>query len=231
MSDQVDSQSANVDANASQAASSQNQKGETQPGNLPAGAALADALLNDPEAREIARRKLQSEKDKGVDKAIKTAQQTKDQLEAFAEAYGIDLNKVSEYRRNKLLDDLYEERYGDFQPEVGEPEVEETQQAASSKDIDLLKQVLQKDDNFWNSDAVLKARSNDEVIRLAAKPQASPAQMPGGGEAVSQNKEVALLEAYRQEVADLKKANRGVTPPNALDLVKRKYRKKGLEVW
>lgn len=230
MSDQTDNQVANEDTKAA-AAASQTKSGDS--GHSLAGAALAEALLNDAEAREIARRKLQSEKDKGVARAEKKASEVQDQLEAFANAMGVDLEKVSEYRRNKMLDELYQERYGNSQPTAGEQEEAEAQQPASSLDTDAIKKAFPSLD--WNSDAVLKAKTLEEFVQLAAKqaekPKASATQLPGGGNAVGADANASLKEAYDQEIAEIKLANRGTVPPARLAAVKKKYRDKGFEVW
>ncbi|MCB2179456.1 hypothetical protein KQH61_05995 [bacterium] len=199
MSDQVDSSVANEDKSASQAGLSQQQSSETQTGNLPAGSALAELALNDPEAAEYIRRKQQSAKDKGVDRAVKLAEQVRDDLDAFAEATGIDPAKVKEYRRNKIVDDLYEQQYGNSGVSSGGNQPQEAQSTASSDagkpvDISAIKKAFSELDfndedvllaisqNANNEDSMMAALGKIKVQR-ASKPSASPASAvtPSGG--------------------------------------------------
>lgn len=198
MSDQVDSSVVGGDKPASQADLSQQQAGETHAGNLPAGSALAELALKDPDAAEQLRRHYQSQKDKGVDRAVKTAEQVRDDLESFAEAMGIDLSKVSEYRRKKILDDLYEQQYGHSQSVPGGEQVEEAQSTASSTgqpvNFSEIKQAFPELDfndgpelaalsKYGSNRTALLAELGEIKLKKSGKPTASPteAMQPSGG--------------------------------------------------
>lgn len=237
MSDQVDSQVANEDKSTSQADLSQQQSGETQPGNLPAGSALADLALKDPEAAEQLRRHYQSKKDRGVDKAVKTAQQVRDDLEAFAKAMDIDLSKVSEFRQKKILDELYEERYGNSGGDPGGDSQPEAQGKASSKDITALKKlypdldfnsgdVTQAISGATNQDAAILALSRVKLSQQD-KPKASPtmAPQPGGGTPIASDDQEALRTEYQEKLSAIQPGN-----TRAITQLQIEYRGKGLPI-
>jgi len=165
MSDQTDSRVGSEDKTASQAAPSQTQSGETQQGNSLAGDALADLALKDPVAVEKLRRNFQSEKDKGVEKAKKAL----DEVQIIAQTLGISPEKVEEVRRNRILDGLYEQQYGNSQAEVGGQKPAETQPTASSVDLPRIKMAYSDID--FNDPKVLQAyqaNANNEDGFLAA---------------------------------------------------------------
>lgn len=242
MSDQTDSLDANVDTNASQAEASQGQTSETQAGNSLAGQALADLALKDPVAAEQLRRHYQSQKDKGVSEATKTAKAALDEVQKLAARLGVSPEKVEQVRKDMLIEEIYQERYGNSQPETGGKMVVEAQATASSNiDLDKVKKVFPNLD-YGNDLAVMKAISNSKDMdslfaslgRIAAsqvdKPKPSPTQavMPGGSQAMTSDKVGALNAAYQKDLEDLKQRNNGRVPATALSELKKQYREKGL---
>lgn len=119
MSDQTDSQVANEDTNASQAAVSQEASGETQKGNSLAGAALADLALKDPEAYETLRRTFQSEKDKSVAELRKRLDEIEGKANSQPDA---GVQKVEEVKPKQVVDiEVYKRAYPDIK--LDDPDV------------------------------------------------------------------------------------------------------------
>ena len=208
MSDQTDSQVANEDANASQAEISQKQSGETQSGNSLAGAALAELALKDPEAAEQLRRHYQSEKDKGVEQAKKTAQSALDEVQKIANRLNISPEQVEKVRKDMLLEELYQERFGNSQAQVGGQRAAEAQPQASSVDIAKIKQAYNDIDfndpvvlqavaqNINNEEGLLAALGKVKVSRVSKpQPTAASAVSPAG----SVNKARSTVEELQAE--------------------------------
>lgn len=213
---------------------------KSQDENSLAGAALAEALLKDPEALEIVRRQQQSTKDRGVASANKKADEALTLIKDVAHRLGIDPAKVQQAQRDIVLDELINERLGNSQAKPGGEVQAEAQQPASSLDIEAAKKVFPNlDENDPRvTKAVRDAKSQEALIvslaniRLqdAGKPQASPTQaVSGGGKTVSPSQTDSLTAAYKADVEALKAANRGYAPPHALAKLKETYREKGLK--
>ena len=108
MSDQTDRQeeAQTVDLTQEQPDLQTKSEAETRQGNLLAGAELAKAALSDPEAAELLRRQLQSEKDKGVAEATKKATEALNEVERIAKYLDEAGGDVKLAQRNMALDSL-----------------------------------------------------------------------------------------------------------------------------
>jgi hypothetical protein len=169
MSDQTDSGHDEKDTPAPQAGNGSQTSGdsETQQGNSLAGADLAAAAQNDPEAFDILRRQLQSEKDRGVSKANKQSQEAKSEVEAIANILGISDEDLQKARRTRALDRLVqEEGLGGSQVTSSDGVTLDNQQAASSQEVDYQK-VIETVGLDPNSNAVIQA-----AIKHAGNPDA-----------------------------------------------------------
>lgn len=133
MGDQVDS---GLDAQTTEGTQPQGnlqQKGdsETQQGNLPAGAKLADVVRNDPEAMKALRPDFQADKDRGVVRAQKQSSEAITMVKNLAKRLGMSDDDIRKAQRDMVLDDLVDERINSLSDVGGQTEAE-AEQAASS---------------------------------------------------------------------------------------------------
>jgi hypothetical protein len=143
MSNQVDSgqtPQSEVDETQNQQSLQEEGGSEGQQADSLAGVDLADAALNDPVAAEKLRRQFQSDKDRGVARATKTAQEAKNEVEALAQYLGKTVEEIQTAQKNLTLDKIVAERQAQDSGVIGGgQQAPEGQLPASSEpDLDLV---------------------------------------------------------------------------------------------
>lgn len=242
MSDQTDSLNGGEDKSAETHVDlSQAQTDETKTGNSLAGEALAKAAMNDPEARKI----LQSQKDKGVDQAVKTANAALAEVERLGKALGHTPEEIEKAQKEILIDDLYQKSMGNSQSDAGgQTEAEAQTEASSKQTLDItsafadsgwdLSQVPRDQvdfaKQFEGNQTELKNALLDRRIDSENKSPSAIAST-GGKSAAGMKKDKALRIQYDTDFEALVERYKGVVPPNAADKLKKDYRAKGLDIW
>jgi len=194
MSDQVDSgqESQEADDLASQEPS---QTSDDSKLDSLAGAELAQATRDDPVAMEALRREFQSDKDRGVASAEKTAREALSMVEQLAGYLDMKPDQIKQAQRNMVLDGLIASQT-DSKPAVSEQQAAEIPAIASSINYNkAYKNVgVEPPDTLEDIEWALRFQSQDDLEnelskRKAAKPTkpASPGTVisPGGGKATA----------------------------------------------
>lgn len=219
----------------------------SQPQGQPLEATLAETiatLQKKLEAQDGEIRALKSGKDKAVDRALKTQEET---LAKLAKYLDVDESKVREAQRQSVLDDLISERLGgtpSAQPIQGRVGAQDD--PAGSRTVDNFSvadaiaeveayQLPPNDPNFIDllRKGVTKDKVRDYILeRKKPNPPASPAgvtQAPAVSPARGEKSEAQLETDFQKEAAQIVQNTSGDARIRALAALKTKYRGMGLQ--
>lgn len=194
---------------------------------------------------------LQGDKDRGVHQASKTAQQAKEQADLLqskideltsAQAYLEKYGNPAEAARQKLFDDMIRQGGGQKgATDAGAGKVGSASQADLQAEVDKeLIELLGVDTSGTQYlEALGQGLSPIDAAKMVAKANQGASTDPntalgitplgaGGSSSVSAQQDV-LMAQYEQEFEEKKKDLQG--NPWHVELLKRKYREKGLEIW
>jgi len=160
---------------------------------------LVQSILSNKEATELMRRQFQSDKDRGVAKALNEAAEAKDMYQQIAERLGLDQNQLQQAQREVFLDNLMAS--GLQQPEAAAPvpdnngmlSGDRAWEAASSilggVSAEMQQQIRAQmaTKQFTDAQAV-QAFAVTTIANISAQPSANPAAAiapAGGGGSVS----------------------------------------------